>query len=61
MPDTRFRLTGWTMALLGAAAVLVVIAIGWFAAQHVKHGLLFLGLAAGCLIGAWFTSNPSGT
>jgi len=48
------------MALLAGAAVLVVIAIGWFATEHVKHGLLFLGLAAGCLIGAWFTSNPGG-
>jgi hypothetical protein len=46
LPETRFRLTGLTMVLLAAAAVLVVIAIGWFATEHVKHGLAFLGLAA---------------
>jgi hypothetical protein len=58
MSDTRFRLTGWTLAFLAAAAVLVVIAIGWLATGHVKHMLAFLGLAVACLIGAWFTSNP---
>ncbi len=60
MPDTRFRLTGLTMVLLAAAAVLVVIAIGWLATGHVKHMLAFLGVAAVCLVGAWFTSNPRG-
>jgi predicted Co/Zn/Cd cation transporter (cation efflux family) len=59
MPDTKFRLTGWTMALLAAAAVLIVIAIGWLATGHVKHMLAFLGVAVIALIGAWFTSNPS--
>ena len=59
MPDTRFQLTGWTLALLAATAVLVVIAIGWLATGHVKHMLAFLGLAVVALIGAWFTSNPS--
>jgi hypothetical protein len=61
MPATRFRLNGLAMVLLAAAAVLVVIAIGWFATGHVKHGLAFLGVAVLCLVGAWFTSNPSGT
>ena len=59
MPETRFRLNGLTMVLLAAAAVLVVIAIGWLATGHVKHMLAFLGLAVAALIGAWFTSNPS--
>jgi uncharacterized membrane protein YccC len=59
MPDTRVRLTRWTIGLLAGAVVLVVIAIGWLVTEHVKHGLLFLGLAAVCVIGAWFTSNPS--
>ena len=36
-------------------------ALGWFATGHVKHGLAFLGVAVLCLVGAWFTSNPSGT
>jgi hypothetical protein len=31
----------------------------WFATEHVKEGLAFLGLAVAPLIGAWFTSNPS--
>jgi len=61
MPETRFRLNGLTMVLLAAAAVLVVIAIGWLAAGHVKHMLAFLGVAVIALVGAWFTSNPGGT
>jgi hypothetical protein len=60
MPQTRFRLTGLTIVLLAAAAVLVVIAIGWLATGHVKHMLAFLAVAAVCLVGAWFTSNPRG-
>jgi hypothetical protein len=61
MPETRFRLNGLTMVLLAVAAVVVVIAIGWFATGHVKHGLAFLGVAVVCLGGAWFTSNPRGS
>ena len=60
MPETRFRLNGLTMVLLAVAAVVVVIAIGWFATGHVNHGFAFLGAAAVCLVGAWFTSNPRG-
>jgi hypothetical protein len=60
MPDTKFRLNGLTMVLLAAAAVLVVIAIGWLATGHVKHMLAFLGVAVVALVGAWFTSNPRG-
>jgi len=59
VPETRFRLNGLTIVLLAAAAVLVVIAIGWLATGHVKHMLAFLGVAAVCLVGAWFTSSPS--
>ena len=58
MPETRFRLTGLTVVLLVAAAVLVIVAIGWLATGHVKHMLAFLGVAVVCVIGAWFTSNP---
>jgi hypothetical protein len=61
MPETRFRLNGLTTVLLALAAVVVLIAIGWFATGHVKHGLAFLGVAAVCLIGAWFTSSPRGS
>jgi hypothetical protein len=60
MPDTKFRLTGLTIALLAVAAVLVIVAIGWLAAGHVKHMLAFLGVAVLALVGAWFTSNPRG-
>jgi len=61
MPETRFRLNGLTTVLLALAAVVVVIAIGWFATGHVKHGLAFLGVAVLCLFGTWFTSNPRGS
>ena len=62
-PDARYPVSSHrlTLGLLVAAAILVVIAIGWLAAGHVKHMLAFLGVAAVCLGGAWFTSNPRGT
>jgi hypothetical protein len=50
-----------TTVLLALAAVVVLIAIGWFATGHVKHGLAFLGVAVLCVFGAWFTSNPRGS
>lgn len=27
--------------------------------HHIKHGLLAIGLALACLIGAWFTTSPT--
>ena len=53
----RYKPIAWVC--LAAIPVSIVIAIGWFAAGHAKHGIAFLGLAVVAGIGAWFTTAPS--
>jgi hypothetical protein len=53
---SRLRPIAWVC--LAAIPISVVIAIVYFTAGHLKHGLAFLGLAVAAGIGAWFTTAP---
>jgi hypothetical protein len=53
---SRFRPLAWVC--VAAIPISVVIAIVYFAAGHLKHGLAFLGLAVVAGVGAWFTTAP---
>ena len=61
MPETKtpFRIRPLTIVLTAIAVALVTIGVVYFTMSHPKHGLLALGLAAGCLIAAWFTTGDT--
>jgi hypothetical protein len=48
-----------TVVLLVVAAVLVAIAIYWFASIHPRRGILFVFLGGLCLVGAWFSNRTA--
>jgi hypothetical protein len=54
---SRLRPLAWVC--FTAIPISVVIAIIYFAAGHLKHGLAFLGLAVAAGVGAWFTTAPA--
>lgn len=49
------RSSGLVRACLAAAAIAVIWAVYWITAGHVKHTILFAGLAVVALIGASFS------
>jgi hypothetical protein len=59
MPETKtpFRIRPLTLIFLAAAVVLIVVAVVYFAASHPKHGALFVALAVGSFVGAWFSTG----
>jgi hypothetical protein len=54
---SRFRPIAWIC--LAAIPISIVIAVLYFSAGHLKHGLAFLGLAVAAGIGAWFATAPA--
>jgi uncharacterized membrane protein len=59
MPETKttFRVRPLTYLAVGAAVVLVAVAVFYLTQSHPKHALLFFGLAVLALIGAWFSTG----
>jgi hypothetical protein len=37
----------------------VIVAVAYFAAGHLKHGLAFLALSVAAAVGVWFTTGSS--
>jgi hypothetical protein len=54
-PAIRFRPMTW--ACLVAFVGSIVIAVTYFGAGHLKHGLAFIGLAVAAAVGVWFTTG----
>ena len=54
---SRLRPIAWIC--VAAIPISIVVAVAYFAAGHLKHGVAFIGLALAAGIGAWFTTAPN--